>query len=510
MSKLPLSVCLIARNEAHNLPGLMASVAHLAQEVVVVDTGSSDGTPAVAQSLGALVLHSPWQDNFSQARNVALEAARADWVLSMDADQVLDQTSQQNLARALLRQDCMAQMVTIRLLGPEHVDGRDNEVRRLPSLRLFRRDARIRYRGRVHEDVAESLLDMGSTRWPDSEVTLTDHGYMDADARQHKLKRNLTLLRRARSEEPCNLHIAYKLATTLPPEAEAERRQVLEEALREACRLPSTELQALTCLPALVATALQAWVQQGRLAEVAEAAHVLQRSAGSSLNFTTGHALARAGFFEEARLALRGFLEDGVARPFRAGDRLQLPDAHASPQEACRWMAWMAHVEGDSADALNWILRGRQDGGQGLHPPLEAMAVEVHIARGDTLAAMQIMDEWGRALAADAARLAVAMPDMMAASARLALASGDREAAHEFTALASEAADDAGAMLLVELDRASGLQDLRHWHAHHEAIKGQRFDTLAMKLCIASRLGLKWNHPLTPATTRCLQTILGA
>lgn len=57
METLPLSVCLIARDEAHNLPGLVDSVRGLAQEIVVVDTGSTDGTPELAAALGARVLH---------------------------------------------------------------------------------------------------------------------------------------------------------------------------------------------------------------------------------------------------------------------------------------------------------------------------------------------------------------------------------------------------------------------------------------------------------------------
>jgi hypothetical protein len=77
MRRLPLSVCLITRDEAHNLPGLMASLGSIAQEVVVVDTGSVDGTPELARALGARVLSSPWQNDFSQARNVALAAATA-------------------------------------------------------------------------------------------------------------------------------------------------------------------------------------------------------------------------------------------------------------------------------------------------------------------------------------------------------------------------------------------------------------------------------------------------
>jgi glycosyltransferase involved in cell wall biosynthesis len=233
-SQLPLSVCLITRDEAHNLPGLMASVRGLAREVVVVDTGSRDTTCEVAAALGARVLQTPWEDDFAKARNVALEAATCEWILSMDADQQLDAESRPFLEAALSRQDCNAQLVTIRLLGPSAEDGTEHVVQRLSSLRLFRRDPRIRYRWRVHEDVADSLIEMGSAHWPDSGVTLTDHGYMEAQARASKRERNLELLRRAHREQPDSLYTAYKLAITLPGQAAEERLAVLVSAMKRA------------------------------------------------------------------------------------------------------------------------------------------------------------------------------------------------------------------------------------------------------------------------------------
>ena len=276
MTPLPLSVCLITRDEAHNLPGLMESVRGLAQEVVVVDTGSHDGTPDLARALGARVIHSPWKDDFSEARNVALEAAQSPWILSMDADQQLDAAAVPLLQAALDRQDCAAQLVTIRLLGPANPHGSQNVVRCLPSLRLFRRDTRIRYRGRVHEDVADSLIDMGSSLWPDSGITLTDHGYVEEGARRQKLGRNLALLRQAVAEQPTALHLAYKLATSLPVEGVEERRRVLETAMNQALDTPAAVLRELTCLPRLLGAAVHAWVQQGRLEEAAQVAGTLQ------------------------------------------------------------------------------------------------------------------------------------------------------------------------------------------------------------------------------------------
>jgi glycosyltransferase involved in cell wall biosynthesis len=81
-----LTVCMIVRDEAENLRRALASVAGVADEVVVVDTGSTDDSAAVAGQLGARVGHFRWCDDFAAARNAALAMARGAWVLSLDAD----------------------------------------------------------------------------------------------------------------------------------------------------------------------------------------------------------------------------------------------------------------------------------------------------------------------------------------------------------------------------------------------------------------------------------------
>lgn len=510
MNALPLSVCLITRDEAHNLPGLMQSVRGLAREVVVVDTGSSDGTPELARALGARVLHASWQDDFSAARNVALEAARSEWLLTLDADQQLDAGSHAALARAVLRRDCLAQLVTIRLLGPPEPDGREHVVQHLPSLRLVRRDSRIRYRGRVHEDVSESLQTIGSVDWPDSGVTVTDHGYVDAGARQRKLARNLELLRLSFQERPEALYLAYKLAISLPREAREERDLVLAKALGHALGWSSKPLRELACLPRLTALALQSWTQSGRLEEAADAAQALWQRAGGTLAFTAGCALARAGRFAPAREGLLAYLRQ-IPAPARLGEQvasgsppsLALADEQAHPAEACWWLAWMALTEGDPVQAGGWIDQGMRHAGPGPHAGLAVLSLELTLSSGDVGAAAQALEALGAKLAEVPGSLNNSMAELMLASARLALASGDESAARAFAAQAVGARDDTAAVFLAQLDVAAGQTDPALLRSHHDAILGQRFDTLAVKLTLGGHLGLAWPHPV-PAATRAL------
>src|SRR5439155_19367223 len=78
---MSLSVCLLTRNEENNLSRALHSVAGLADEVLVVDTGSTDGTVRLAAELGASVHVVEWHDDFAERRNCALERARGDWLL---------------------------------------------------------------------------------------------------------------------------------------------------------------------------------------------------------------------------------------------------------------------------------------------------------------------------------------------------------------------------------------------------------------------------------------------
>jgi hypothetical protein len=92
-----VSLCMIVKNEEANLPDCLGSVADLVDEVIVVDTGSSDGTKQVAERLGARVYEFPWVDSFAAARNESLRHATGDWVLWMDADDRLDEHNRQKL-----------------------------------------------------------------------------------------------------------------------------------------------------------------------------------------------------------------------------------------------------------------------------------------------------------------------------------------------------------------------------------------------------------------------------
>lgn len=88
-NKSQISLCMIVKNEEKNLTDCLNSVKNLVDEMIVVDTGSTDKTKKIASDLGAKVYDYVWQDNFAEARNYALQFVHNDWILVLDADEVL-------------------------------------------------------------------------------------------------------------------------------------------------------------------------------------------------------------------------------------------------------------------------------------------------------------------------------------------------------------------------------------------------------------------------------------
>ncbi len=209
--KLSLALCLIARNEEERIGAALDSVARFASEIIVIDTGSDDATQTIARQHGATVVDSPWQDNFSQARNRAIEEARSDWILMIDADEQLAPGQEKKLARLISDTTKDAWFVQIR----SPLAGRQRGqvfVHALP--RLFRNRQDFRFRGRVHEQIHESLYE-ANAQIGQSDLLLEHSGYALSDEIRHeKLLRNLELLRRDLDEDRQNALAWYHLGET--------------------------------------------------------------------------------------------------------------------------------------------------------------------------------------------------------------------------------------------------------------------------------------------------------
>jgi tetratricopeptide (TPR) repeat protein len=139
-----LSVCLIVKNEAHCLAACLESVKSIADEIVVVDTGSTDQTLEIAQRFTDKLFHFNWCQDFSAARNYGLQQACKDWILIIDADEVLDSATQKRLKPFLARQNPKEPRVfNFQAQAPEQPP--------LYTRAVFANHLGIQFKGRVHE-----------------------------------------------------------------------------------------------------------------------------------------------------------------------------------------------------------------------------------------------------------------------------------------------------------------------------------------------------------------------
>ena len=500
---LPLSVCMIVRNESHHLPKALASVKGIAAEIVVVDTGSTDDTVSIASAMGAKVLHFEWTDDFAAARNAALEAATQPWILSLDADQRLDSDSMGALATALQRSDCMAQVVTIDLYGPSTLNpdptlGKSAVELAFKSLRLFRNHPQIRFSGRVHEDVSKSLLSLGQSHWPDSGVVLADHGYVHTEERERKRQRNLLLLRRVHQEQPHEIFPAYKLATTLLHEHPEEGQHVLEKVVKLINDLPSTEWSGLAYLPKLVAAVVDMWRGQGRLEESAGWCAKLHAVVGDPLCFATGMAIANAGRADEADKLLSRYLE----LPYPRTHQLMEPASNEKTVSACLALAGLARKNKRTELAREWLQKARALATETEQPDVDCENIEIELSVGDLLAATQAIEQ----LHQKVSQHPNYFPYLMYLSAKVAQASGDNTTALALAQAALGLSDDRAACLLASLEIEAGSVDNHRLEHHYQAIGGQSYETLAVKLIIGRALEVPFPHAVPLATLAMLES----
>lgn len=207
-----LSVCLIVKNEEKFLAQCLKSIRDVAQQIVVVDTGSTDRTVEIAKEFGAEIHSFTWCDDFSAARNAALERATGDWVLALDADEELSAKDHDKLRAAMSDASVMAWRLPIIDVGRE-LDG----CSYVP--RLFRNAPGLFYLGRVHEQIFSSI-EVRRAEWglenKIGDAVLIHHGYTKEVVRdRNKIERNLQLLEKAVEELPNEPHLLMNLGMEL-------------------------------------------------------------------------------------------------------------------------------------------------------------------------------------------------------------------------------------------------------------------------------------------------------
>lgn len=207
---MQLSFCIIVKNEAENLPRCLSSVQNVVDEMVVLDTGSSDRTIEIAKSFGAEVHSFEWRNDFSAARNESLKYVHGDWILVLDADEVLVPEIVPTLKQAIAQDDYLVFNLVRQEIGAAQ------SPYSLIS-RLFRRHPEIWFSRPYHamiDDQVEALLKR-EAHWKIgaiSEVAILHEGYQaDVIAGRDKANKARSTMEGFLATHPNDPYVCSKL-----------------------------------------------------------------------------------------------------------------------------------------------------------------------------------------------------------------------------------------------------------------------------------------------------------
>lgn len=210
-----ISLCMIVRDEEKCIAKCLASVQGVADEIIVVDTGSKDETKKVAAGFGAKIIDFIWTGSFADARNASLEAANGDWVLFLDADEYLEPLSHEALRKAAAQAEVEGYYIPI-----VNIYGNDQKPEQCRDIlfRLFRNRSEYRFRGIIHEQVINSILekDQNANIVIAHDVAIYHYGYLDSQIQEkNKINRNLAILEQQIKEYPEDNYVIYQYGLEL-------------------------------------------------------------------------------------------------------------------------------------------------------------------------------------------------------------------------------------------------------------------------------------------------------
>lgn len=214
-----ISACLMVKNEEAMLPQCLESIRSWVDEIVLVDTGSTDKTIEIAKSYGAKIFYQPWEGSFSKHRNYTMEKATCDWILIIDADEMMVAEDIPLLLKVMSEPIC--EIVSLNVINV--YGDRKNRSVFLPSVRLFKRELGVYYEGIVHNQI-KTPKGVPVVR---AKVRLEHYGYDLSEAKmKQKADRSRALLLKQLDSNPDHAFAHFnlgQLVRTGPDETIKER-----------------------------------------------------------------------------------------------------------------------------------------------------------------------------------------------------------------------------------------------------------------------------------------------
>ncbi|MEE9606049.1 MAG: glycosyltransferase, partial [Candidatus Scalindua sp.] len=224
-----ISLSMIVRNEEENLARCLNSVKDVVDEMIIVDTGSTDRTVEIAKSFGAKVFNHPWEGSFSKARNYSLKYATSEWILILDADEELDKNDAPKLKEIVKNNDLSAISFVVK-----NKFMNSTQESYAARIYLFKN-----FNGTYYEGIVHNTIKCYGINHLDSSLIITHHGYnLSDDKMEEKFMRTTTLLKEQIKTDPHNpvphmyLGVSY-LGKSMYDEAIAESKKALELAKKK-------------------------------------------------------------------------------------------------------------------------------------------------------------------------------------------------------------------------------------------------------------------------------------
>lgn len=297
-----LTACLIVKDEERVLERCLKSLQGMVDEIVLVDTGSTDRSKEIAARFGAVIGDFAWNDDFAAARNYALALATGNWILWIDADEEMVPESLAAIRSAIVRPQFGG--YDIEIINFLDAGSNGDQFRHCPT-RLFQNLPGVSFTGRIHEQVNPSLQELGFAWARLDGAVILHHGYRpDIMDQKSKIVRTIALLEREVREDPGNSFQWFNLANAY---LVAERFEDSMQAGRFSVELlPAKNGFAVNAYSVL----MQALVATKRFKDALTVSEDAKKKGLGCLqiSFEACNALLSAGLLDEAMVEAREML----------------------------------------------------------------------------------------------------------------------------------------------------------------------------------------------------------
>ncbi|GAA0137571.1 hypothetical protein YSY43_44120 [Paenibacillus sp. YSY-4.3] len=209
LSKAPVSACIIVKNEEENIEACVSQLERIVEEIIIVDTGSTDRTKEIVEQRSIKVYAYEWMNDFAAARNYSISLASQPFILIIDADEQMDLDSAQSLFEYTANQ---SEKYPATVVLKNHMD--QGKCVSSEITRLFPNHKGYKYEGLIHEQLTledKELEQVGSTN-----VVIHHYGYQTSEmTRKQKIERNLALIEQQLLLKPNSAYTRFQMGQTL-------------------------------------------------------------------------------------------------------------------------------------------------------------------------------------------------------------------------------------------------------------------------------------------------------